>query len=277
MDLGSWMSALANHHYGVKLDELGHIEHDDTVWATVRRHKPLLVDSPASKAARNIERIARRVMALTTRLPQETSVPSIPSEHRSLYAVLGVAPSSNDEEIRKAYKRHREVYANGGLATTSLLSDAELHSAQAVLDEAYDTLLDPIRRRAYDMANFPTNQEEVAVARATRPALVAEQLMLKEELARELGHDTMFTGELLRKVRESQGIDLADISAITKISKAHLQALESENFAELPASVYVRGFLGELSKCLRLDASVVQKTYLRRMRAALATKNGVGS
>ena len=66
LELGAWMSGLVSRHYGVALDELGHIEHDDTVWLTVRRNKPLLVDSPASKSARNIERIARRVLALAT-------------------------------------------------------------------------------------------------------------------------------------------------------------------------------------------------------------------
>src|SRR6202012_4916073 len=66
LELGSAMSSLCKRHYGLALDELGWIEHDDTVWLAVRRKRPLLVDSPTSKAARNIERIARRVMALAT-------------------------------------------------------------------------------------------------------------------------------------------------------------------------------------------------------------------
>ena len=36
--------------------------------------------------------------------------------------------------------------------------------------------------------------------------------MLQAELAREIGPDTEFTGPLLRKVRESQGIELAEIA-----------------------------------------------------------------
>ena len=34
----------------------------------------------------------------------------------------------------------------------------------------------------------------------------------------------------------------------------------------LPATVYVRGFVTELAKYLRLDPAQVQRTYLRRMR-----------
>jgi flagellar biosynthesis protein FlhG len=266
-ELGAWMSGLVSRHYGVALDELGHIEQDDTVWLTVRRNKPLLVDSPASKSARNVERIARRVLALAmAKAPERTQPYPLPMDEPTLYAVLGVTRSASDEEIRRAYKRQREIYATGGLATVSLLDGPALTRAQRKLDEAYDTLLDAIRRRAYDLSTFPDPEPLVLSARTTRPALAAEQLMLQDDLAREIGPDTEFTGPLLRKVRESQGIDLADLSAKTRIGRGYLQAIEDERWGELPALVYTRGFLVEFAKQLRLDPVQVHKTYLRRMR-----------
>jgi flagellar biosynthesis protein FlhG len=272
-ELGTWMSGLVSRHYGVALDELGHVEYDDTVSLTVRRNRPLLVDSPTSKSARNVERIARRVVALASAKSVDgATTPPIPTEEPTLYAALGVTRSANDEEVRRAYKRQREIYATGGLATASLLDGEELAAAQRVLDEAYDTLLDPVRRRAYDLSTFATAEPEVLSARATSPALAAEQQMLQRELQREIGPDTEFSGALLRKVRESLGLDLGEISAKTKISRAHLQALEDDHFDELPALVYTRGFLVELAKQLRLDPLQVQKTYLRRVRDELAAQ-----
>lgn len=276
LELGTWMSGLCARHYGVPLDELGHIEYDDTVWLTVRRHKPLLIDSPTCKAARNLERIARRVIALLA-APRERPVdpPPFPTGRPTLYATLGITRTSSDEEVRRAYKRQKEIYAAGGLATSSLLTDEQLKSEQARLDEAYDTLLDPVRRRAYDLSTFPDSaQPEALSARATRPALAAEQIMLQNELAREIGPETEFTGSLLRKVRESQGIELQEISAKTKIAKPHLTAIEEENFGALPAMVYTRGFVAELAKYLKLDPAQVQKTFLRRMRETLANGGG---
>ncbi len=268
------MSGLVGRHYGVALDELGHVEHDDTVWLTVRRNKPLLVDSPTSKSARNVERIARRVLALAANKAGEAPSPSpIPTEEPTLYAVLGVTRSANDEEVRRAYKRQREIYATGGLATVSLLDGDELAAAQRKLDEAYDTLLDPVRRRAYDLSTFPAAEPEVLSARTTSPAVAAEQLMLQRELQRDIGPDTEFSGSLLRKVRESLGLEIVEISAKTKISRAHLQAIEDERFAELPALVYTRGFLVELAKQLHLDPMQVPKTYLRRLREELAARD----
>lgn len=284
LELSATMSALCKRHYAIALDELGWVEHDDTVWLSVRRRRPLLVDSPTSKAARNLERLARRVVALTA-AKQDRHEPAPPLaigdggplgpaltlDQPDLYAVLGVGRSSNDEEIRRAFKRQKEVYATGGLATTSLLDDAALGAAQARIDEAHDTLLDPVRRRAYDLSMFPEPETPAQAASVARPALAAEQLLLQSELQREIGPDTEFTGALLRKVRESQGIELTEISSRTKISKAHLAALEEEAYDELPAMVYVRGFVNELAKYLRLDPAQVQRTYLRRMREKTPT------
>jgi len=267
LELATSMSALCRRHYGISLDELGWVENDDTVWLSVRRRKPLLVDSPTSKAARNIERIARRVAALTAaKQDYREQPPPAPLDTPDYYTVLGIGRSSNDEEIRRAFKRQRDVYATGGLATASLLDDLELSGAQARVDEAHDTLLDPVRRRAYDLSMFPEDEAPAQSSTVPRPALAAEQLMLQGELSREIGPDTEFTGALLRKVRESQGIELVEISSRTKISRSHLVALEEEIYDDLPAIVYVRGFVTELAKYLRLDPAQVQRTYLRRMR-----------
>jgi len=186
--------------------------------------------------------------------------------------VLGVTRSASDEEIRRGYKRQKEIYATGGLATVSLLDGERLTGAQRKLDEAYDTLLDPVRRRAYDLSTFQDPEPEALSARATRPAVAAELSMLQEELQREIGPDTEFSGPLLRKVRESLGLDLSEISGRTKIARSHLQAIEDERFEELPALVYTRGFLGELAKMLRLDPAQVQKTFVRRLREELAAR-----
>jgi flagellar biosynthesis protein FlhG len=189
----------------------------------------------------------------------------MPETEESLYAALGLSRSSSDEEIRRAYKRKREIYATGGLATSSMLDESEMQREQTLLEEAYDTLLDPIRRRAYDLSAFPEPEAKPADAEP-RPALAMEQILLKNELLREIGPDSEFSGALLRKVRESQGIEVLEISAKTKITRAHLEAIEEERFADLPAMVYVRGFVTELAKFLKLDPMQVQKTYLRRMR-----------
>jgi flagellar biosynthesis protein FlhG len=243
------------------------------VWLTVRRKRPLLIDSPASKGARNVERIARRVLALASAREgrPDTVEPPPPPERLTLYEVLGVSRGASDEEIRRASKRQRDIYAEGSLPLTSLVWGAELGREQARIEEAHDTLLDPVRRRAYDLSTFP--EEELSEAPAKDPTSEArdsELLMLQSELAREIHAETQFTGALLQKVRESQGVEITDIASRTKIAVTHLRAIEKDAFGELPALVYTRGFVQELAKCLRLDPSQVARTYLKRMRESLA-------
>jgi flagellar biosynthesis protein FlhG len=273
LELGGAMRAMAWRYLGIDLDYLGYIEHDDAVWLTVRRRRPLLIDNPTSKGARNLERIARRVLALVT--TPEARSPVAPDLGRflplSFYELLGIPRGASDEEVRRATKRQREIYAEGSLPLTSLLSADDFSREQARLEEAYDTLLDPNRRRAYDLSTYSepmSNQEPSREGRSE--AAERELLLLQAEVAREIHAETDFTGALLRKVRESQGVELAEIAGKTKIAIVHLSAIEDESFEDMPAIVYARGFLQELAKTLRLDPAQVTRTYLKRMREILS-------
>jgi flagellar biosynthesis protein FlhG len=276
-DLGPAMCDMAERYLGVNFDYVGHIEQDDAVWLSVVHKRPLLIDSPTSKSARNLERIARRVLALaTTRetVREVCPIAMVPTEP-NLYDVLWTHRSASDEDLRRAYKRQRELYQTGSLPLTSLLKDDFLQSEQARVEEAHDTLLDPLRRKAYDASVFPEEEAEVPARNALLDsALEAERAMLQSELTREINAETEFTGPLLRKVREAHGIELAEIVKQTKISTMHLQAIEAETFAELPALVYTRGFVQQLAKFLKLDPTQVSKTYLRRVREWRALTEG---
>jgi flagellar biosynthesis protein FlhG len=278
-ELGQAMVDLSRRHLGVAFDYMGHIEQDDAVWLSVVRSRPLLVDSPTSKSARNIERIARRVLALAqnrVEAPEVSPISLVPSE-RSLYDVLLTHRSATDEELRRAHKRQRDIYQPGSLPLTSLLSDEELRAELSRIDEAHDTLLDPLRRRAYDISTFPEEDaREQPKNAAVDEAVLAERAMLRAELAREINAETEFTGALLRKVRESQGTDLEEIASRTKISLPYLRAIESEDFGALPAFVYARGFVHEVARCLNLDPTQVTRTYLKRFRDWLRASEAQG-
>ncbi len=267
-ELGLALRDMAERYLGVHFDYTGHIEQDDTVWLSVVRRRPLLIDNPTSKSARNIERISRRVLGLVAR-KQDAQTEAIPllKPEPTLYDVLLTHRGASDEELRRAHKRLRDIYTRGSLPLTSLVPEADLDKAQALIDEAQDTLLDPLRRRAYDVSTFPNEEDAPESRRGEQDAaLEAERELLRQELARELTPQSVFTGELLRKVRESQSVELEHIGARTKISRAYLEAIEEENFAALPAFVYLRGFITELAKYLKLDPLQVSRTYLKRYR-----------
>ena len=61
-------------------------------------------------------------------------------------------------------------------------------------------------------------------------------------------------GEALRSTRERRGLSIDDVARDTRISPRFLEALEAEQFDELPAPVYVRGFLRSYASYLKIEA-----------------------
>lgn len=276
LDLGPAMSSLSGRYLGVGLEYLGYVEHDDSVWLTARRRRPLLTDAPTSKSARNIERVARRLLALMAPQQERREPQLTPAEELArlnapltLYDVLGIPRTAGDDEIRRAYKRQREIFRDESLPIVSLVDASGVTAEQARIMEAYDTLLDPARKRAYDLSTFPDDEPTSERPEEQRQGPSAAELaVLQAELAREISPETQFTGALLRRAREARGLEVKDIAQQTKISPMHLRALEEEDYDALPAQVYASGFLKQIAKALGLDPAQVAKTYLKRLRAA---------
>jgi flagellar biosynthesis protein FlhG len=257
LDLGEAIRSTVRRRLGLTIEYLGHIEYDDTVWSCVRSRKLLLVESPGTKAAKNMEKIARRLLAIESG-KRRTAMRAVPPE--SHHDLLEVERGATDEEVRRAYKRSRDVYAPDALACYGLFEPGEIDALRARLDEAHDVLLDPQRRRPYELSVFPPSAEHdepIELRGASDEPLPP---------APELTPDTDFTGALLKAVRESRGARLEEISQRTKVGLAYLVAIEADDFAALPAPVYVRGFVGELAKFLGLDSAQVARTYVRRLK-----------
>lgn len=268
LELGDAMRSAAYRRFGINMDYLGHIDLDDTVWSCIRTRRPLLVESPGTKASKSIEKIARRILAIDTGKGRPRTLRNVP--HESHHDLLEVDRGATDEEIRRAYKRVKEIYAQDSLACYGLFDPRELSALRVRLDEAYDVLLDPLRRRPYELSVFP--REPDPNERAAPDPADAEPMPPAPEITPE----TEFNGPLLRAVRESQGMDLRDISQRTKIGVVHLKALEDDDFPALPALVYVRGFVSEFAKVLRLDSAQVSRSYIRRYRRHLEERAKLG-
>jgi cytoskeletal protein RodZ len=71
-------------------------------------------------------------------------------------------------------------------------------------------------------------------------------------------------GEYLRDTRINLGVDLVTVAEETKISPKSLQAMEENNFANLPAEAFARGFYALYAKSLALDGEEVLKMYMQQ-------------
>src|SRR5882757_746498 len=70
-------------------------------------------------------------------------------------------------------------------------------------------------------------------------------------------------GQKLKSEREKRAITLEQISSSTKIGKRMLQALEEENFNQLPGGIFNKGFVRAYARHVGLDEDQAITDYLQ--------------
>lgn len=275
LDLGAQLRSAGRRRLGLNIDYLGHLESDDAVWLAVRKRRPLIVDHPEAKVSKNVERIVRRLLA--TEQGERAFDPPRRTEEQTLYEVLEIDPGASDEEIRRASKRMREMYANESMVVAGLYTPERLAVVHQRLEEAYDTLLDQDKRKSYDIKLFPDGipaRAAVGSPSGTTPVIAApskDDTPLRVDIPEPIVDvNTEITGELLKQLREARHVDLATIAQRSKVSLHHLRSIEEENWRVMPAPVYLRGFLVEMARFLRLDPTQVTRSYLARYHKSKA-------
>jgi cytoskeleton protein RodZ len=76
-------------------------------------------------------------------------------------------------------------------------------------------------------------------------------------------HAPQRLGELLRQTREARGWTVAQVEAATRISRRHIEALESTNLSSLPAPVFTRGLVRSYAKHLGLSQVEAEELLLK--------------
>ena len=73
-------------------------------------------------------------------------------EDWTYYELLNVERTASQEEIRGGYQAALATYAPGSLAAYSLVTDDERRQIVGRIEEAFQTLTDPERKKAYDLS-----------------------------------------------------------------------------------------------------------------------------
>ncbi|MBN1114663.1 MAG: helix-turn-helix domain-containing protein [Oligoflexia bacterium] len=92
----------------------------------------------------------------------------------------------------------------------------------------------------------------------------APEYEIDDDLELRVSEEAEFEGAFFRRIREYKNMSLNFVSQKTKISLYHLEAIERENYSELPARVYVRGFINNYAKLLGLPVPKSVDAYMRR-------------
>jgi len=112
----------------------------------------------------------------------------------------------------------------------------------------------------------------VQAAASPLPAAPAAAANACTPLMPEINEHTEYSGALLKQVREARKLTLEKIADVTKISIYYLRMMEGDHYEDLPAPVYVKGYLRHVAKFLGLNPQAVVDGYTKRMEPPLAKK-----
>lgn len=114
--------------------------------------------------------------------------------------------------------------------------------------------------------DFSINKKDVVVSSLAASNKYALDYQVDPELEQKIETTTEFSGEFLKQIREYKNVSLERMADMTKISKSYIRQLEDDNFEKLPAMVYVRGFVMQYAKILKLNAELVATSYIHNLK-----------
>jgi hypothetical protein len=198
------------------------------------------------------------------------------------YEVLEIPRDARSEEVERAYRLVRSAYADDSVAAYSLFEGQDAEALRERIDMAYRVLSNAELRHHYDVSlEGELNAVQPALAfephdepdsrAAPRPA--ADSPLPGFDEVEPEGEESVWDGARLRRARLLRGLELDQVSQVTKINTKYLTCLEEERFEELPAPVYVRGFVMAYARCLRLDGAQVAASYMQRCEAQQGSRH----
>ncbi len=202
-----------------------------------------------------------------------------PLSDQNHYEILETQPVAKRDEIERAYRLALATYSDDSLAGYSVFAEGDAAALRERIEAAYRVLSDSRMRSEYDATLDVDREQELPQAEASAPLVPVEftggegSLPLQSAGSSALQMDEFshfdeatgeFDGERLRHFRIRSGMEIEEIARVTKISLTYLRFIEEERFADLPDSVYVRGFVTAYANCVGLEGKDVAASYMKR-------------
>lgn len=217
------------------------------------------------------------------------------AEKKNYYDVLEIETNATPGQIESAYVRAKNAYSGDSVALYSLMTREECNAVLGQIEEAYSVLGFPEKRREYDRlrgfnkagvapvyeldqarANPVKEQQKDAIQYEDFGSNLIEAKVSKITAQKKFGLDyeensamddrirdcNEFTGRFLKEIREYKNVTLDRMAEMTRISKTHILAMEDENLSKLPADVYVRGYVYQYAKVLKLNPEQVATSFM---------------
>lgn len=199
----------------------------------------------------------------------------------NFYEILELTTNAAQHEITTAYERAKTTYSGDNPAIYTIFSDQEARELLSMIEEAYSILGNKTLRNIYDqrlLGHSKINPEDLtydSILNASRLIFQESKVDTKkatfvrnEELEKEISECANWNGDMLKKVREYKNVTLEKLSETIKVNSFYIKAIEAMTPNNLPAPVFVRGYVIQMAKELGLNSKVVADSYMKNYSKA---------
>lgn len=199
----------------------------------------------------------------------------------NFYEILELSTNAAQHEITTAYDRAKTTYSGDNPAIYTIFSDQEARELLSMIEEAYSILGNKTLRNIYDqrlLGQSKINPEDLtydSILNASRLIFQESKVDTKkatftrnEEIEKEIAACENWTGDMLKKVREYKNVTLEKLSETIKVNSFYIKAIEAMTPNNLPAPVFVRGYVIQMAKELGLNSKLVADSYMKNFSKA---------
>lgn len=209
-------------------------------------------------------------------------------EELNHYEILEIPVDASSFEIREAYRDALSIYNEDSLVTYSLFTDEERDRILKKVEKAFGTLIDDKSRVDYDRNLVKVGEADTSILNKrsqrkpiplfrTRNLIDKDALFKKirkriedkevKEISNQILSKEVISGNDLKKLRESIGIELEEIFEVARIGVSILRSIEENQTEGLPSSVYLKNFLRVYAELLQVDSKKVVDGYLKNIHS----------
>lgn len=191
------------------------------------------------------------------------------------YDILEIDPHCPQHEVTAAYEKAKSTYSTDNTAIYTVFSQQEARELMTLVEEAYAVLGNKTLRSLYDEKVSQSlvkhkhvsydsllTESKVHAPKIETPSYHKMEFEADPAFEKEIAECQQWDGAFLRKIREYRNYSLERLSEITKISAYYINAIEKMDADNLPASVFVRGYVSQISKVLNLNEKQVCSSYM---------------
>jgi curved DNA-binding protein CbpA len=196
------------------------------------------------------------------------------------YEILEVPQSATQHDIAVAYEKAKRTYSTQNPALNTIFSAEEAQMLRSMIDEAFTVLGNQTYRNIYEKRrqskHYSESELTIEAIKSASLELFPEFQKKAQDKAVDHAIDSEFEKEIstkkdwlgidLQKVREYKNISIETMHEKTKINPWYLTAIEKMDVVNLPAAVFVRGYVIQMARLMNLKDLVVADSYMKAYR-----------